>query len=111
MYKTAYYNSMNLTKHILDKLKCLLLIVSLFCIKNAFGFESNNNEILNVTDISRTIPVGKYVYMFIDKKSIFTSQDIIANAKFELQQKAIPVMDVTKGTVWAKFSVYNSSRD
>jgi len=102
---------MNVSKHIFRKLKFLLIIVFVFCLKNAFAFEYKTNEVLNITDISRTIPVGKYVYMFIDKKSIFTSQDIIANADFELQKKAIPVMDVTKGTVWAKFSVFNSSRD
>lgn len=104
-------NLMNYIKHNLNKLKYLLVIFLILLIKNADAFEPKDNEVLNITDVSRTTPVGKYVYMFIDKKSIYTKSDIIANAEFELQQKAIPVMDVTKGTVWAKFSVFNSSLD
>lgn len=104
-------NLMNYIKHILNKLKYLLVIFFILLIKDAVAYEPKDNEILNITDVSRTNPVGKYVYMFIDKKSIYTTRDIIANAEFNLQQKAIPVMDVTKGTVWAKFSVFNSSAD
>jgi hypothetical protein len=63
------------------------------------------------TAASNSTPIGKYLYLLVDKGSRFSESDIINNdTAFKLQKKDIPKMDVKDGTSWLNFSVLNATQ-
>src|SRR6478672_3540354 len=78
----------------------------------SFSLNTNAQEkILNINNDISSQPIGKYVYLFIDPQSIYNDSEIIKNAQFIPENKDIPVLNVTKGNIWAKFKVTNTTND
>jgi len=100
---------MKFFKYIFYRKKIILFIYFLLFAHATFAFE--NSKVVQIVDSSVTTPVGSYIYTLIDKKSIYSYNDILFNSNFRLENKEIPVMDVTRGTVWAKFFIHNNTSD
>ena len=100
---------MKFFKYIFYRKKIILFIYFLLFAHATFAFE--NSKVVQIVDSSVTTPVGSYIYTLIDKKSIYSYNDILFNNNFRLENKEIPVMDVTRGTVWAKFFIHNNTSD
>jgi len=110
-YKTKLLQlqKMKFFKYIFYRKKIILFIYFLLFAHATFAFE--NSKVVQIVDSSVTTPVGSYIYTLIDKKSIYSYNDILFNSNFRLENKEIPVMDVTRGTVWAKFFIHNNTSD
>lgn len=71
----------------------------------------DKNKIFVATTASNSTPLGKYLYLFVDKESRYSELDITTNdTAFKLQKKDIPKMDVKDGTSWLNFSVLNATQ-
>jgi hypothetical protein len=110
LYGNYQFYSMKSFKHVSFFLKVLFFVLlSLLQCHNAFCFEK---DVLNLVDDTKPVPVGKYIYLLIDKAKNFNDKNIIESKNFKIQKRDIPIIvTVNEGNVWAKFSVFNSLKD
>src|SRR5215831_169914 len=88
-----------------------ILILLIFIFFHPYISISQEKALVITNDLSSD-PIGKYIYLFKDPQSSFTDSDVVnSEEEFESDNANIPVMNVTKGTVWAKFKVVNSTFD
>jgi len=91
-------------------LKRLFLSLLLFFVTSSFIYAQQ--KVLNIDRDISSVPVGNYVYLYKDAESIYKDSEIVHITQFKPVNKDIYVTaDVTKGNIWAKFKVVNSTAD
>ncbi|WP_158638324.1 sensor histidine kinase [Panacibacter ginsenosidivorans] len=101
---------MNEIRSITKTLK-VVLITFAFINCSLYSYAFNKNKIFVATTASNSTPIGKYLYLLVDKESRFNESNITNDdTAFKLQKKDIPKMDVKDGTSWLNFSVLNATQ-
>ena len=99
---------MNRIRSIACTLK-VILPVFIFINCSFISYASDTSAVFAANGILNARPIGKYVYLFVDKGSHYNISDIVHSAGFKRQKKDIPVMDVKEGIIWLKFSILNQT--
>lgn len=87
-------------------------MVLLLCLLCALWRPAAAQPAAVIRDVSHPAPIGLSLAYFIDSSDRYNIETAAASGRFVTSAKPVPVMqEVVKGTIWARFSVVNLSRD
>src|SRR5215211_2332997 len=87
------------------------IFVAVIFLLSGFSKLYSQKKIIEISNNFSHYPIGKDAYLFIDQQSFYKDSDLIDLSQFKLSKKDIPVMDVTTGNIWTRFTITNKTND
>lgn len=84
-----------------------IIFALLFILIYSFAFATSTDAVIEYRNSSKTISLGKKLFILEDKESKLSISDVLNNKNFILSNQLIPNLGISESTFWIKFTIKN----